>query len=114
MWQSFDSDGTDHDATMAGRAAYEYFRPLVLAERDAIPTDEEWIAVVGRGYDVIPLPEALRKCQQLFRNRILRLTAPEPKPDPAIDVVVANGDFSRESAKQLLAQIDAARAKKKA
>jgi hypothetical protein len=41
------------------------------------PTDDEWIAVVGRGYENIPLPEALRKIRRLVQLRKARLLAPK-------------------------------------
>lgn len=65
-------------ALKAGRAAYEYFRPLVLAEVIKLMRD---YAVEGGEPDRKEYPADT--CEEL----IARLTAPEPKPDPAIEAV---------------------------
>jgi hypothetical protein len=46
-----------------------------------VVSEDEWIAVVGKDYEVIPLPEAMRKCDRVLFNRRARLKPAEKTPE---------------------------------
>lgn len=83
-------------------AAVAVHEKWVLDQVCAYPTDEEWIAVVGRDYDCIPLSEALKKCAFLIHNRRARFERTPSLEDKILELIRTNKCTTAELVKQIV------------